>query len=126
MSIRHAIVFVLLSLAVMSCAYAAAAAEEPEFGGRECGDCVHRKQRLCADECEDAPNEKVRHCQDRCLQQYCAHKCRAGAPELSLHETQSCDDCLEHEFNSCESHCPAGAARARAVCQIECSNVRCR
>ena len=91
----------------------------------ECGSCVDRKQRICADECELVPAEKSRHCQQHCIADYCANRCAADAPELQAYFKENCDDCLEQQFLLCEAHCTVGTPRRVAVCQIDCSKDRC-
>jgi hypothetical protein len=91
----------------------------------ECGSCVQRKQRMCADECELVAPEKARHCQRQCISQYCSHRCAQDAPELDAYLKENCDDCLEQQFGLCEVHCAVGTPRQKAVCRIQCSAARC-
>ncbi|MFN8389473.1 MAG: hypothetical protein U0136_04205 [Bdellovibrionota bacterium] len=112
--------FVILAIAI---AFPHAASAQAYSG--ECGTCVNRKQRICADECESVPAERARTCQQRCIAEYCQHKCAADAPELEAYLNEHCDDCLEQQFSTCESHCTVGTPRKKAVCQIECSKERC-
>jgi len=91
----------------------------------ECGSCVERKQRMCADECELVTPEKSRKCQKNCIAEYCAHKCEKTAPELDAYLRENCEECLERQYMLCEAHCPEGRPRKRAVCQVDCSNERC-
>ncbi len=91
----------------------------------ECGTCVNRKQRMCADECESVAPEKSRVCQHNCIAEYCEHKCAQDAPELEAYLKENCDDCLEQQFGVCEFRCAVGTPRQKAVCQIGCSEERC-
>ena len=80
----------------------------------ECGECVHRKQRLCADECELVKGSKGRKCQYQCIAEYCVHKCEKTAPELEAYLHEGCDDCLDHQYELCEVQCTVGQPRERA------------
>ena len=91
----------------------------------ECGTCVNRKARMCADECELVPAEKSVFCQQNCIAEYCSHKCEKNAPEIEAYLKENCNDCEEQQFTLCEVHCKEGTPRKRAVCQIECSEKRC-
>ncbi len=92
----------------------------------ECGSCVDRKQRMCADECELVPADKVRRCQQNCIAEYCAHRCEKSAPEIEAYLKENCYDCREQQFTLCEVHCNEGPPRKRALCQIQCSDERCK
>ena len=92
----------------------------------ECGTCVERKQRMCSDECGLVPADKARRCQQRCIAEYCKHRCDKDAPELEAYITESCDDCLEQQFDACDPACAVGTPRKKAACKIRCSDERCQ
>lgn len=119
-TLRVALGALALTLSWLAQLHQAVAAD----GSKECAGCVQRKQKICADECEEVPSQKFQHCHSRCVKEYCAHQCTADAAELEK-PPLSCDDCLDHQFNTCESHCGEGAPRVRAICQLSCASERC-
>ncbi len=92
----------------------------------ECAECVERKKPMCSQECLLVSPERSIKCQDDCVRQYCRHRCSPGDPALSGLANPVCTDCLDRQYNLCESECPTGADRLRAVCKIDCANKRCK
>lgn len=90
----------------------------------DCSDCVSRKKQMCARECRLVPTDKSTLCQQECVEQYCLHRCEPSHPAIAR-GFQSCEDCLDQQFNLCEANCPEGTDRIRAMCQLGCAKLRC-
>ena len=91
----------------------------------DCTDCVERKQAMCAKECRLVAPAVSRTCQQDCVQQYCLHRCPASHEAVFFNSAQSCEDCLDQQFNLCDTNCPHGTDRVRAMCKLGCAKQRC-
>ena len=91
----------------------------------ECGDCVERKAKTCSEECKLVDVSRIRDCQNDCVKEYCKHRCQGGEPELSSFLAKDCEQCLDQQFNLCETKCVVGTDRIRAECKLGCSKANC-
>lgn len=96
----------------------------PQLSATECSDCLERKKNVCAAECRLVPVEKARLCQLDCRRMYCSHRCDRSDPAFAP-APQTCQACLDEQFNLCGPNCPTGSDRARAECRLTCAKDRC-
>lgn len=98
----------------------------PAASASECGSCVERKGKMCAQECRLVQDSRVRECQNDCIKEYCSHRCKDSDPELQRYLAKDCDQCLDQQFNLCDPNCQVGTDRERAVCKLDCSAKHCQ
>ena len=91
----------------------------------DCPECIERKKAMCAQECKLVSPVNAVRCQRDCTWQYCSHRCEDNDPALLVGSYQNCTDCLDQQFNLCDSNCATGTDRVRSMCKLGCAKTHC-